>query len=175
MDRDAILAAAQATEPKTRLEEHREAVQTLRDKGFTWRDIAEFLTEQGVPTDHTRVYRTFGKPAKQRRTESRPLEISRITYLGEQMTKRGRTWNVMEIELPSKLGQPITVVGHAWGGGSAKFALRDENSIAFRDASLVIKTGGGFPMAFIKAEFRAEGDYWSPQEVYIMPKWEALL
>jgi hypothetical protein len=177
MDRDRILAAAQAAEPRARLEEHREAVQTLRDKGFTWRDIAEFLTEQGVQTDHTRVYRTFGQPSKHRRTESRPLEISRITYLGERKTKKGKTWNVMEIELPSKLGQPITVVGHTWGSGAAKLALRDEDSVAFRDASLVIKTGGrsGFPMAFIKAEFQAEGDYWSAQEVYIMPKWEALL
>ena len=175
MNRDKILAAAQAAPPKVRLEEYEEAVRALREKGFTWREIADFLTGQGVPTDHTRVYRTFGQPPKQRRAESRKVEISRITYLGERMTKKKRPWNVMEIELPSKLGQPITVVGHAWGTGAAKYALGDENAIAFRNASLVIKTGGGFPMAYIKAEFHAEGDYWSPQEVYIMPKWEALL
>ena len=175
MNRDEILAEAKAAPPKVRLEEYREAVQELREKGFTWREIADFLTQRGVPTDHTRIYRTFGKQSKQRRTESRPVEISRITYLGERMTKKKKTWNLMEIELPSKLDKPITVMGYAWGTGAARFALGDEDTIAFRDATLVTKSGSSFPMAFIKAEFRAEGDYWSVQEVYIVPKWEALL
>jgi len=175
MNRDEILAEAKAAPPKVVLEEYREAVQELREKGFTWREIAGFLTERGVPTDHTRIYRTFGEQSKQRRTESRPVEISRITYLGERKTKKKKTWNVMEIELPSKLDKPITVMGYAWGTGAARFALGDEDTIEFRDATLVTKSGASFPMAFIKAEFRAEGDYWSPQEVYIVPKWEALL
>ena len=71
MDPDQILAAAKAASPKVRLEEHRDAVEVLRDKGFTWRDIADFLNQQGVQTDHTRVYRTFGQSPKQRATESR--------------------------------------------------------------------------------------------------------
>lgn len=175
MNSDKILADAKAAPSKVRLEEYREAVQELRKKGFSWREIADFLTERGVSTDHTRVYRTFGQPTNQRRTESRQVEISRITYLGERMTKRKKTWNVMEIELPSKLDQPITVIGYAWGTGAARFALGDEDTIVFRDATLVIKSGSSFPMAYIKAEFRAEGDYWSPQEVYIVPNWEALL
>ncbi len=175
MNRDTILAAALAAPPKAKLEEHREAVQALRHKGFTWREIADFLTEQGVQTDHTRIYRTFGEAPKERHTESRNVEILRITYLGERKTKKNKSWNVMEIKLSSRLGQPITVIGHTWGSGAAKYALGDGKSIAFRNAALVIKAGGGFPMAFIKAEFQAEGDYWSPLEVYIMPKWEALL
>jgi len=175
MNSDKILADAKAAPSKVRLEEYREAVQELRKKGFSWRDIADFLTERGVSTDHTRVYRTFGQPKDQKRTESRPVEISRITYLGERMTKRKKTWNVMEIELPSKLDQAITVIGYAWGTGAARFALGDEDTIVFRDATIVIKSGSSFPMAYIKAEFRVEGDYWSPQEVYIVPNWEALL
>lgn len=175
MDRDTILAAAKAAEPKVRLEEHREAVQALREKGFTWRQVADFLNEHGIQTDHTRVYRMFGRPVLKGYSESREVHISRITYLGERLTKRKKTWNVVEIELPSKLGQPITVLGYTWGGGAARFALGDEDTIAYRNATLFTKTGNAFPMAYLKAEFKAEGDYWSSQEIYIVPKWEALL
>jgi hypothetical protein len=175
MNRDTILAVALAATPKAKLDEHREAVQALRDKGFTWLEIADFLTEQSVQPDHTRIYRTFGEAPKERHTESRNVEILRITYLGVRKTRKNKSWNVMEIELSSRLVQPIPVIGHTWESGAAKYALGDRMSIAFRNAALVIKAGGGFPMAFITAEFQAEGDYWSPQEVYIMPKWEALL
>lgn len=149
-------------------------MQVLRDKGFTWREIADFLTEQGVQADHTRVYRVFGEKPK-RQTESRQIEISRITYRGERKTKKGGTWKLLEIELPSKLGQPIVLLGHAWGTGAAKFALGDEDTIVFRDVTLVTKSGSGLPMAYLKADFQAEGNNWSHQEVYIMPKWDALL
>lgn len=175
MNREKILAAAQAAPPKARLQDHREAVQALRDKGFTWREIADFLTTQGVPTDHTRVYRTFGETSQQRRTESRDIEISRITYLGERKTKKNDCWDVLEIELPSQLGQPITMVGHAWGTGTPKLMLGNQNSVTCRNPSLVIKTGDRFPIACIKAEFQAEGGSWSPLQVYIMPKWETVL
>jgi len=175
VNQDEILAAAKAAPAKVRLEEHRQAVQQLREKGFTWREIADFLTERGVPTDHTRVYRLFGQEKSERRTESRAVEISRITYAGEKLSKKGKPWSLMEFELPSKLGKPITVIGYIWGSGAAKFSRGDNNSISFRDATLVIKLGGHWPMAYIKAEFQAEDDQWSPQEVYIFPKWEALL
>lgn len=175
MNLEKILADAKAAPPKVMLEEYREAVEELRKKGFSWRGIADFLSERGVETDHTRLYRLFGQPKKQRRTESRPVEISRITYIGEQMTRKKRKWKVMEIEMPSKLGQPITVIGYIWGTDAAGFALGDGDTIEFREATLVTKIGGGFPLAYIKAEFRAEGDYWSPHEAYIVPKWEAIL
>ena len=88
MNHEKILADAKAAPSKVILEEYREAVQELRQKGFTWREIADFLTERGVAIDHTRVYRMFEQQKKQRRTESRPVNIYRITYLGEQMTRK---------------------------------------------------------------------------------------
>lgn len=175
MRREEILAAAKAAPAKVRLEEHREAVKELRAKGFTWREVADFLTDQGVQTDHTRVYRAFGEQPKKPKSESRPIEIARVTFVGERKTKRGKIWNVMEFELPSKLGCAITVVGYAWGTGAAKYLVGDDESLELRDATLITKSGSSFPMAYIRGEFRAEGDYWSPQEVYILPKWDALL
>ncbi len=175
MSRENILAAAQAAEPKVKIEEHREAVQILRDKGYTWREISDFLNKQGVRTDHTRIYRTFGKLPKQSPPESRRLEIEKITYLGQRKTKRNNTWNVLELEVPSKLGQSITLVGHAWKMGNPEFAFQDVGLIDFRNASLVIKSGNKFPFAYIQLEFKIEGGAWSSQDVYIMPKWDVLL
>jgi hypothetical protein len=41
-----ILKAAQTALPKDSLDSHLATVETLRDKGYTWRDIAAFLTER---------------------------------------------------------------------------------------------------------------------------------
>ena len=54
-----ILAAAQRAPEKRGLGKHREAVRLLRGKGYTWREIATFLTNSGVVVDHTTVFRTF--------------------------------------------------------------------------------------------------------------------
>ncbi len=176
MGPDEITAAAKAAPSKVRLEEYREAVQVLRDKGFTWREIAEFLTERGIPTDHTRLHRLFGEPRSDRRTTAWAVELNRVRFVGEKLTKKRKVWNVMEIEMPCKLGTPIIVMGFSWGTGAAKYAVGSDESLTCRDPKLVIRSGDtGFPMALLKAEFWAEGDYWISQEVYLMPKWEALL
>ena len=178
-DLDNILADAKAAPPKVRLEEYREAVETLREKGYSWREVADFLTQRGVATDHTRIYRHFGEPRKRkRRTERKPVDLARMTFVGEKPTKKNkkRAWKVFEIELPSKLGSPIILTGHAWGTGTAPFALGAESSVPFRQATLVTRTGDrGFPLAYIEAELETESGQWAPLEIYIVPKWEALL
>ncbi len=60
MNPEELSAEARSAPPKVRLEEYRDAVEALREKGYTWREVADFLTERGVATDHTRVYRLFG-------------------------------------------------------------------------------------------------------------------
>ncbi len=56
-----ILQAAQDAPSKDSLETHLPTIETLRDKGYTWREIAAFLTEHGVPTDHSKVFRLATK------------------------------------------------------------------------------------------------------------------
>jgi len=63
MDIDRIIKDANAAEPKTSLDAYAEAISTLRNKGYSWREIAVFLSERGVKTDHTKVYR-FSKKTK---------------------------------------------------------------------------------------------------------------
>lgn len=56
-----LLAKAQAAPPRTKLEDHRETIETLRDKQYTWREIAAFLNENGMETDHSKVFRFMHK------------------------------------------------------------------------------------------------------------------
>lgn len=58
--RDLLQDALTAPE-KGSLELHRSAILALRRKNYSWREVAEFLTERGVPTDHTKVYRFITK------------------------------------------------------------------------------------------------------------------
>ena len=56
-----LLKLAEAAPGKSSLEDHRHAILVLRDKGYTWREIALFLSEKGVSADHTSVYRLVTK------------------------------------------------------------------------------------------------------------------
>jgi hypothetical protein len=54
-------AAAEAAAPRV-LEDYNEAISILRDKKFTFREIAEWLTETfGIPADHNSVWRAHTK------------------------------------------------------------------------------------------------------------------
>lgn len=174
MNLEDITAAAKAAPPKIPLEDYREAVEALRDKGYTWREVAAFLQERGVTADHTRIYRQFGNPTSQRVTEERAVELQRFTYLGEKITKSKKTWDVFEIELPSRLGGPIVLVGFALGGS---FSERSEgDTVGVRATRLVTKSGNkGFPVAYLTAEVETDGGQWREHEIYIAPQWDALL
>jgi hypothetical protein len=52
-----ILRDAKAAPSKQTLQAQKEPIALLRAKGYTWREIATFLNERGVETDHTAVYR----------------------------------------------------------------------------------------------------------------------
>ncbi len=52
-----LLEDAKRVAPRESLQEHRQTIATLRAKNYTWREIAQFLVERGVDTDHTKVFR----------------------------------------------------------------------------------------------------------------------
>ena len=56
---DALLREAEE-EPNYRdLSEYCPVIATLRGKGFSYREIAEWLSERGVELDHNAVYRLY--------------------------------------------------------------------------------------------------------------------
>lgn len=52
-----LLRDAQAAPARTDLASHVKAIRTLRAKKWSWREIADFLRERGVETDHTKLLR----------------------------------------------------------------------------------------------------------------------
>lgn len=57
-----ILKDAKNAPSKDTLEPHRQTILTLREKNYSWREIADFLSERGVETDHSKLFRYFNKP-----------------------------------------------------------------------------------------------------------------
>ena len=57
---ETLLDMAEAEADKTLLGDYIDTIRVLRqDKGFSYREIAEWLSENGVPTDHNAVYREY--------------------------------------------------------------------------------------------------------------------
>ena len=52
-----ILQDAEQLERRQSLKDHRGTIEVLRAKNYTWREIASFLNERGVQTDHTQLFR----------------------------------------------------------------------------------------------------------------------
>ncbi len=59
---DLMADLAQREAPRRLLTEYERAISVLRDeKHFTFREIAEWLGEHGVDTDHNAVYRAYAR------------------------------------------------------------------------------------------------------------------
>ena len=78
---EALLLWAQQEEKKVALWPYVETIVTLRDeKNFTFREIAEWLNNNGVPADHNSVYRIYTKGMPQ-------PEADGAAYDDEQMER----------------------------------------------------------------------------------------
>ena len=67
-----MLEEAQAEADQRELADYLDSITLLRDKGMSFREIAEFLTKRGVFADHNAVYRIYTKcmPEDEIRDES---------------------------------------------------------------------------------------------------------
>ncbi len=177
MNAKELLEAAKAEPEKQNLEAYREVVEVLREKGFTWRETAEFLSKRGVVTDHSRLFRLFGEPQAARgRSVSREIAVSRVTFIGEKVKRNRRVWNVMEIELPTKLGCQLVVKGFAWSAAPFDYEKGSDDSLTFRNPMLKIRSKyKGLPVACITTEFKTRDGGWALRDLHIVPKWEELL
>ena len=56
-DPSELRAEAELEEPRVRLRPYLGTIRTLRQKGFSWREIAAWFDERGLTVDHTKIYR----------------------------------------------------------------------------------------------------------------------
>jgi len=58
---EALLREAEQEPDYRTLDEYSDTIETLREKGFSYREISEWLKERGVDADHNAVYRIYTK------------------------------------------------------------------------------------------------------------------
>ena len=56
-----ILKDAKSAKEKDTLAPHEQAIRTLREKSYSWREIAKFLCDRGIDADHSKVFRFIHK------------------------------------------------------------------------------------------------------------------
>lgn len=72
-----LVAAAAAEASRRPLRDYAEALRTLRDKGFSYREIAAWLAGRGVEADHNAVYRAIGGESPNPNPNLRPSRSRR--------------------------------------------------------------------------------------------------
>lgn len=85
---NSILEDALKAPEKVELGPHLEAIQTLQKKKFSWREIADFLCERGVQTDHTKLIRFMKRHVAPFRVPSHDAYYAAIVAL-RRMGKLG--------------------------------------------------------------------------------------
>lgn len=94
-----LLLAAQQESVKFNVEDYWQTILVLRQKHYSWRDIAAWFKREGLPCDHTRIYR-FGQKcvALQVATmpeEERPFAVADM--LGETIQELADLGNLPEM------------------------------------------------------------------------------
>lgn len=103
MKPDALLELANEMPSKFGVETYRDTICTLRRKGYTWREIADFVIEKGVKTDHTRIYRMMMEGDPLYDFDDAPLNIGGLLYESQKGHPLHSFGNGMVISLREKL------------------------------------------------------------------------
>jgi hypothetical protein len=79
-----VLEDALKAPARSDLADHLDAIKALREKKWTWREIADFLTERGVDTDHTKLLRFIQKTEQRWSVPSCDTYFRALVKLREQ-------------------------------------------------------------------------------------------
>lgn len=77
------------------LAQYVDAIKALREKKWSWREIAEFLTERGVETDHTKVLRFMQKLESRWTVPTAEAYYKAIAKLKGQGKLAGPQWEML--------------------------------------------------------------------------------
>ena len=95
-DPEAVLEEARVAPARVELAPYLDAIKTLRNKKWSWREIAEFLKERGIDTDHTKLIRFMQKHEKRWQVPSAEQYYATL----RQLRKTGRVaagkWAMLE-------------------------------------------------------------------------------
>ena len=175
MDVAQLLKEAQAQPSKQALPQLLPVIETLRDKGYSYREIAEFLHQKGVEVDHTRIYRLINPASKDPSTiQRRPIQVVSARLGGSINTKKQR-FEALNLRLPSQLGEPIPVLGLLWGAALDQLQM-DGEELVIRRAELHDKTSVQTlsPPVLHLTLVNLQGEE-VVHKAYLLPDWASIL
>jgi hypothetical protein len=92
---EAVLAEAQQASPRPELGPYVDSIKELRKKKWSWREIADFLKERGVETDHTKLLRFMQKHANRWRVPDAEAYRTALEQLQKKGKLAGPAWNML--------------------------------------------------------------------------------
>lgn len=84
---------------KDSLSNHKESINIMRNKGYTWREIAKFFNDRGIETDHTKIYKLIKRSKKMNESRVYDKLITIVENNGGTMEKeirgvKGVIWHI---------------------------------------------------------------------------------
>jgi hypothetical protein len=92
---DSVLEEARRATARTDLGPYLESLKTLRDKKWSWREIADFLKERGVDVDHTKLIRFMQKHEKRWRVPEAKQYYEGLKKLRRAGKLVGGQWHML--------------------------------------------------------------------------------
>jgi len=92
---DSVLEDALDASPKNDLHPYREAIKALRDKGYSWRESAQWLGERGIHTDHTKLLRFWQKYGDRWQVPAAEAYYSALKQLRSQSQISKPQWDML--------------------------------------------------------------------------------
>jgi len=158
---DLVLEAARRAPTKEQdLRKHTEAITTLRDKGYTWREVAAFLNEHGVVTDHTKLLR-FMQKYSEFKVPPADEYVRALTELRSEGKLEGHWWTMLAFHYGAhNRTVTYTQLAKAAEANGAKVPAERPHSYANLQYGLLAKAiGTKLGMKFLPSASRAEPFY----------------
>jgi hypothetical protein len=92
---ESVLAEAQKAPAKSELGPYFEAIKALREKKWSWREIADFLQERGIETDHTKLLRFMQKHEARWGVPDADAYYAALASLRRKGKLKGPTWAML--------------------------------------------------------------------------------
>jgi hypothetical protein len=153
---DAVLEEALDANPRNDLHPYREAIKALRDKGYSWRESADWLGERGIRTDHTKLLRFWQKYGDRWQVPAAGAYLVALKHLRSQSQISKPQWDMLLfLYAAHNRTATYTQLALAAKKGGAKVQDRLPHNYANRFFGGLGKTiGEALGMDFLQSEIR---------------------
>lgn len=151
-----LLKEAKSIKPKDTLAEHEQTIITLREKNYSWREIAKFFTDRGVETDHSKLFRFMQRNRKSTMSTSELFVIPAAEKYAQALKEINISDSQMKMLEHHYLAHNRTVTYTELANAAGYPSFATANSMY---GKLGRALGEALSMSFVHAESRDEPFY----------------